>query len=118
MTSSSSGSCSLPSIVARQDFRLADLQFVAFAPHHLDQNGELQFAAAHHLERIGAARFFDPDGDVGQQFFVQPVAQIARGDELCLRGPQNGELLMVNVIAIVGSSIWICGSGFGRFGAA
>ena len=55
---------------------------IAFAPHHLDQDGELQFAAAHHLERVRTAGFFHADGNVGQQFLVQPVAQIARGDEL------------------------------------
>ena len=39
---------------ARQDLRLAHHQLVAFAPHHLDQDGELQLAAPHHLERIVA----------------------------------------------------------------
>ena len=117
MTSSSSGSCSLPSMVLGQDFRLADRQLVAFAAHHLDQDGELQFAAAHHLEGVRAAGLFHADRDVGQQFLVQPVAQIARGDVLALRGPANGDVLMVNVIAMVGSSIWMCGSGFGSLGA-
>ena len=32
------------------DLRLADHKFVAFAAHHLNQDGELQFAAAHDLE--------------------------------------------------------------------
>ena len=73
-------------MVLGQDLRLADHQFVAFAAHHLDQDGELQFAAAHHLEGVGAARFLHADRDVGEQFLVQPVAQIARGDELRLRG--------------------------------
>ena len=40
------------------DLRLAHHQFVAFATHHLDQDGELQFAAAQHLERIRRAGVF------------------------------------------------------------
>ena len=72
-----------------QDFGLADGQLEAFAAHHFDQDGELQFAAAHHFEGVGAAGFFDSDGDVGEQFFIQAVAQIARGDELALRGPRT-----------------------------
>ena len=65
-----------------QDLGLAHRQLVAFAAHHLDQDGELQFAAAHHLERVGAARLLHADRDVGQQFLVQAVAQIARGHVL------------------------------------
>ncbi len=65
-----------------QDLGLAHHQLKAFAPHHFDEDGELQLAAAHHLERVGPAGFFHADGDVGQQFFIQPVAQIARSDEL------------------------------------
>src|ERR1035437_3917413 len=50
---------------ARQDLGLADGQFVAFAPHHLDEDGELQFAAAHHLEGV-MPQLLDADGNVGQ----------------------------------------------------
>ena len=74
----------------RQDLRLADLKLIALAPHHLNQNGELEFAAPHHFEGVGAARLLDSDGDVGQQFLVKPVAQIARGDKLAF-APANGE---------------------------
>ena len=52
ITSSSSGSCTLPFTRAREDLRLAHHQLVAFAAHHLDQDGELQLAAAHHLEGV------------------------------------------------------------------
>ncbi len=34
------------------------------------------------LKGVGSAGFFDADGDVGEQFFIQAVAQVARGDEL------------------------------------
>jgi hypothetical protein len=63
---------------ARQDLRLAHHQLIVFAPHHLDQDGQLQLAAPHHLERI-VAQFLHPDGNVGQQFLVEPLAQIAGG---------------------------------------
>ena len=58
-------------------------QFVAFAAHHFDQDGELQFAAAHHFEGV-VAQFLHADGDVGEQFLIQALAQIARGDPLAL----------------------------------
>ncbi len=32
------------------DFRLADHQLVTFAPHHLDQDGKLQFSASQNFE--------------------------------------------------------------------
>src|ERR1035441_4753318 len=68
---------------ARQDLGLAHGQFVAFAPHHLDEDGELQFAAAHHLEGV-VPQFLDADGNVGQQFLVEPLAQVARRHPLAL----------------------------------
>src|ERR1035438_2692408 len=68
---------------ARQDLGLAHRQFVAFAAHHLNQDGELQFAAAHHLEGV-VAQLLDADGNVGQQFLVEPLAQVARCHPLSL----------------------------------
>ena len=82
MTSSSTGSMQFAVDGFGEDFGLADGQFEAFAAHHFDEDGELQFAAAHHFEGVGAAGFFHADGDVGEQFFIQAVAQIARRDEL------------------------------------
>ena len=72
-----------------QDLRLAHRQLEAFAPHHLDQDGQLQFAAAHHLERVRSARFLHANRNVGQQFLIQAVAQIARRDVGALRGPKT-----------------------------
>jgi hypothetical protein len=111
MTSSSTGSFTLPSIGLGDDLRLAHRQLVTFAAHHFDQDGELQFAAAHHLEGV-VAQFLHADGDVGEQFLVEPVAQIARRHPLAL-APAKGDVLMVNAMAMVGSSIWMGGSGLG-----
>src|ERR1017187_2461408 len=68
---------------ARQDLGLAHRQFVAFAAHHFNQDGELQFAAAHHLEGV-VAQLLDADGNVGQQFLVESLAQGARRHPLAL----------------------------------
>src|SRR5271157_4645229 len=73
---------------ARQDLGLADHQLETFPPHHFDQNGELQFAAAHHFEGV-VSQFLDADGDVGEQLFVEPLAQFARRHPLAL-APREG----------------------------
>src|SRR5208282_558140 len=67
-------------VVLGDDLGLADHQFVTFAAHHLDENRKLQFAAAENLERIGAASLFHAQGDVGEQLFIEALAQVARRD--------------------------------------
>ena len=62
------------------NFWFAYHQFVTLSAHHFDQDGKLQLATPHHFERICAPGSFHANGDVGQQFFVQPLAQISRGD--------------------------------------
>src|SRR5207244_9822266 len=49
--------------------------------HHLDQDRELQLAAAHHFEGV-VTELLDADGNVGEQLFIEPLAQIARRDPL------------------------------------
>ena len=78
----STGSISLVVDALGDDLRLADHQFVAFAAHHFDQDGELQFAASHHLESVRTAGLFHAKRNVGQQFFVEALAKIARGHVL------------------------------------
>jgi len=65
---------------ARNDFRLAHHQLKTLAPHRLDQNRQLQFAAPQHPERFRGVRVFHADGYVGQKFFLQAVAQVARSE--------------------------------------
>ncbi len=65
---------------AHDDFGLADHQFKTFAAHGFDQNRELQLAAAENTERFRRIGVFDADGDVGEQLFLQAVAEISRGD--------------------------------------
>src|SRR5665213_1872761 len=54
-----------------EHLRLADRDFVAFAAHVFDQDGEVQFAAPEHPENIRIHRVFDPQRDVTLQFAVQ-----------------------------------------------
>ncbi len=94
------------------DLGLANHQFVTFAAHHLDKDGELQLSASQHFEGIGSARIFDAQRDVGQQFFFEALAKIARGHVLSVFS-REGEVLTVNSMAMVGSSMAMCGSGAG-----
>ena len=70
--------------LAHHDFRLADHQFVTLAAHGFNQDGELQFAARKHAKHIGGFRIDDAQGNVGEQFFLQARAEIARSDPLAL----------------------------------
>ncbi len=59
---------------------LADRELVALAPHHLDQDRELQLAAPGDLEGVGGVARLDPDRDVGQHFALEPLLELAAGD--------------------------------------
>ncbi len=78
------------------DFRAADHELKAFAAHHLDEDGELELAAAEDLKAVGAAGLFDANGDVGEELFFEALAQIAGGDPLAFatdhRRVVDGEL--------------------------
>ena len=82
MVRCSTGSMRLAVDDAGDDLGPADHQLVAFAAHHLDEDGELQLAAAEDLEAVRRAGLLDADGDVGEQFLVEALAQVARGDVL------------------------------------
>ena len=77
--------------------RAGDGQFVAFAAHVLQQDGQVQFAAAGDEEDIGVGRVFDAQGDIGEQFLVEAFADLAAGDELAfLAGEGRGVDLEVH----------------------
>ena len=63
-----------------QHARTADAHLEAFAPHGLDQHGQLQLAAAGDLERVALLAERDPDRDVALGLALQPVPDLARGD--------------------------------------
>ena len=57
--------------------RFADCQFKAFAAHVFQQNGQVQFATAGNAEYISVGSIFNTQGNVGQQFFLQAVTDLA-----------------------------------------
>ncbi len=46
------------------DLGVAELHLVAFAAHRLDEDRELELAAAEHDERVGRLGLLDADGEV------------------------------------------------------
>ena len=58
--------------LARDDLGLADRQLEALAAHQLDQNGQLQLAAALHLPGVGPLGRVDAQRDVADQLTLEP----------------------------------------------
>ena len=82
MTSSSTGSTICAVDLLGDDVGPRHLQLEAFAAHHLDQDRQLQLAAAddlHLLRRVGR---LDADRHVAEQLLVEPILQLARRDVL------------------------------------
>ena len=61
-----------------------DGELVALAPQVLDENGEVQLAAAGDAQHIGLPGILDPQRHVALQLTVEPLAQLAAGDEFAL----------------------------------
>ena len=74
MTSSSTGSTLLAVDLLGDDLRPRHLQLEALAPHHLDQDRQLQLAAADDLHLLGRVGRLDADRDVAEQLLVEPLA--------------------------------------------
>jgi len=89
---------------ADDDFGFSDREFVAFAAHGFDEDGELKFAASENAEGVGAVGIFDANGDVGEEFSLEAVANVARSDELAFAsskrrrvdGENHGESWLVD----------------------
>ena len=64
------------------DFRARHGQLVAFAAHVLDQHRQVQLAAAGDQELVGVGAFLDLQRHVVQRLALEPLADLARGDEL------------------------------------
>ena len=71
------GSWSFPSIVRGHDLRLADRQLEPLAAHHLDEDGELELAAALDLPGLGTLGVEDADRDVADDLLVEPPLHAA-----------------------------------------
>jgi len=66
-----------PVDLARDDGRARDLELVALAPHGLDQDREMQLAAAADFEDVGGRPIGDLERDVGLQLALEPGSKLA-----------------------------------------
>ena len=68
--------------VLLDDLRPRHRQLVAFAAHVLDQDGQVQLAAAGDLELVRVVRVLDAQRDVVQQLLLEALADLAAGEVL------------------------------------
>jgi hypothetical protein len=66
----------------QHDFRLRDLELIAFPSHLFDQYRQMQFSTAGDQEPIRAIGLLDPQRDVGLKLFEETLAQVTRREEL------------------------------------
>ena len=66
------------------DLGARHLQLEPFAAHHLDQDRELQLAAAEHLQLLRRVGRLDPDRDVAEQLAVEAILDLPRRDVLAV----------------------------------
>ena len=77
--------------------RLADRELVAFAAHVLDEDREMQLAAARDAEHVGVGGHVDAQRDVALELAHEALADLAAGDELAfLAGERRGVHLEVH----------------------
>src|SRR5262249_14019781 len=72
----------------RDDLWLADGQLETLAPHGLDEDRELELAAALYLPGVGPLRLLHAQRDVADQLLLQPRLELARRQ---LRSILSGE---------------------------
>src|SRR5438094_8810140 len=61
--------------------RSSDLELEPLAPHHLDEDRELELAATGDAEGVRRIGLLDADADVDALLFQEPLAELRRGDE-------------------------------------
>ncbi len=66
------------------NLRLAHLQFVTFAAHRFDEDGEVKHAAAANNPRVARLVALHTQGEVLFEFLFEAVVDVARGAELTL----------------------------------
>src|SRR5262249_53344815 len=71
-----------PLDLACDDLRARDGELVALAAHLLDEHADLHLAPRGDLEDLGALGGLDADRHVAERLAPQPLADLARGDEL------------------------------------
>ena len=78
------GSWTSPPIVAQQHLGSRGRQLVALAAHLLDEDGQLELAAAADLERLAGLRRADLDRDVAEDLLLEAGLDLAARDVLAL----------------------------------
>ena len=103
--------------LVQEHLRARHLELEALAAHLLDEDGQLELAAAAHLERVGRRGGVDLDADVAEDLALEAGPDLARGEELARRCPASGDVLTPKVMRSVGSSTERRGSGRGSAGS-
>src|ERR1700751_1624631 len=73
--------------VAQYHARTRYRQLVALAAHVLDQDSEVQLAAAVYGKHVGIAGFLDAQRHVGEKLALEALAQVAARDVLAVPPP-------------------------------
>ena len=66
------------------DLGLADGEFEALPPHGFDQHRQVQFTATGDFKFICRVALLYSQGDVVNELLLEPLANVARSDELAL----------------------------------
>ena len=69
--------------------RLGNSELVAFATHVFKQDGQVQFAPAHHFKNAVFRGFADAQSDVAAQFALQTVPDLTASDVLAFTARQR-----------------------------
>src|SRR5262249_8992941 len=62
---------------------------IAFAPHLLDQDGNLHFSASAHVKNVRSVGLLDPQGDVGPNFLDQTLPNMSSRNQLAIDPSQR-----------------------------
>src|SRR5262245_33119493 len=74
----------LAAVLLGDDLWLAHLELEALAPHHLDQDRELELAASGYAEGVRGIRLIDADAHVAATLLPEPLSKLRGCDELAL----------------------------------
>ena len=74
------------------DFRLANLQLVAFAAHLLDQDGKMKLTAPRNTEDISGFRVFNLHRNIRFHFFIQAVTKMTARDKLAFTAGKRARI--------------------------
>ncbi len=99
-------------IFAQDHFGRADLELVALAAHRLDQDGQVQLAAAADQEGVGRVGRLDAQRHIALQLALQALLQLAAGAPGALAAGK-GDVFTPKVMRTVGASTMMGGSGRG-----